>query len=336
MFPNGWSRSSLGGSHGGFNTLPRYSVLCQVGRSDSFFFKPSGGAEEEPFTKEELELAEVIRNLEPYDRGSILPHVSVEAMDAIQKTASGMLGMLPPTQFQIQIQASRDPLANLVFSSLCTGYALRSAEYRLQLHDSLTEGDTETEASLALDDETRSKLPAAVLDYVNNIEMQLKSYKDKEALQGMDTESSTPSGANRLLQYVRGMDPESVNKLSESASRGVVQAFNLTVKKIVENLHLTQSYPSSARLLGRLRSALGEAEKRRPSTPVNPSFTSTTFNISRDNLTDALLWSMLVGYYTKTVECRFSLEKCVQESEVYEGPERAWYLKLGSFFNDDQ
>eukprot|EP00210_Caulerpa_lentillifera_P002256 g2167.t1 len=332
----GWTRLSTGDSSGLVKTPRRIAVLCQVGHSDSFFFKPRGGAEENAFTKEELELAESISSLEPYDRGSILPHVSVEAMDAIQKTASGMLGMLPPTQFQIQIQASRDPLANLVFSSLCTGYALRGAEYRLHLQDSLSEGDNEdeTEISLALDEKTRSSLPGAALDYIKNIELQLQSYKDKEILQGMETESSAP-GTNRLLQYVRGMDPESINKLSESASRGVVQAFNLTVKKIVENLHLTQSYPSSARLLGRLKSTLGEAEKRRISSTSGPSFTSTTFNISRDNLIDALLWSMLVGYYTKNLECRFSLEKCVHENSG-DDPDRAWYLKLGSLFHDEQ
>ena len=84
-------------------TARRIAVLCQVGRSDHFFYKPDGGAgDNEPFSKEELELAEIIESLEPYDRSAMLPHVSVEAMDAIQKTASGMLGMLPPSQFQVR------------------------------------------------------------------------------------------------------------------------------------------------------------------------------------------------------------------------------------------
>jgi len=149
--------------------------------------------------------------------------------------------------------------------------------------------------------------------------------------------SSSFGGSNRLLQYVRGMHPDSVNKLSESASGGVIHAFNLLVKKVVENLHLTQAYPSSAKLLGRLRSALNDVEKQRPSS-IGPSFTSTTFNISRDHLTDALLWSMLVGYYTKSVECRLTLEKCVGGggTGTVNDPDKAWYLKLGSFFQDEQ
>lgn len=85
----------------GFRTPPRIAILCQVGRSDHFFYKPHGAGDDEPFTKDELELAEAIEGLEPYDRSTMLQHVSVEAMDAIQKTASGMLGMLPPSQFQV-------------------------------------------------------------------------------------------------------------------------------------------------------------------------------------------------------------------------------------------
>lgn len=146
-------------------------------------------------------------------------------------------------------------------------------------------------------------------------------------------EKETPA-SNRLLQYVRSMHPDSVNKLSESAGRGVVHAFNLTVKKVVENLHLSQAYPSSAKLLGRLRSALGETEKHRTST--NPHFNSTTFNLSRDNLTDALLWSMLVGYYTKGLECRMALERCVEDKDSKRPSDKAWYLKLGSLFQDEQ
>lgn len=147
-------------------------------------------------------------------------------------------------------------------------------------------------------------------------------------------EESPPPSTNRLLQYVRGMHPDAVNKLSESAGRGVVHAFNLTVKKVVEHLQLTQVYPSSAKLLGRLRSALGESEKERPA--AQPSFTSTTFNLTRDHLTDALLWSMLVGYYTKGLECRMALEHCVQDRDSDRHSDKAWYLKLGSLFQDEQ
>eukprot|EP00210_Caulerpa_lentillifera_P000573 g554.t1 len=319
---------------------PRIAVLCQVGRSSDHFFKPNDDSnDDESFTKDEMKLIGAISTLEPYERTEILPNVSVEAMDAIQKTASGMLGMLPPTQFQIQIQALRDPLANLVFSSLCTGYALRNAEYRLHLQDSLNEGQDENDVNIniALDERIRASLPKAAVDYIKNIELQLQSYRDKEVLAELEAESSAPGGANRLLQYVRGMHPDSVNKLSESAGRGVVHAFNLTVKKVVENLHLTQAYPSSAKLLGRLRSALGETEKQK-SASIGSSFTSTSFNISRDNLTDALLWSMLVGYYTKNLECRLALEKCVQDevSDFESDLDKAWYLKLGSLFQDDQ
>lgn len=81
----------------------RRSTQCRVGRSDHYVYQSDGGTgDEEPFTRDELKLAEAIEALEPYDRSDMLPFVSVEAMDAIQKTASGMLGMLPPSQFQVR------------------------------------------------------------------------------------------------------------------------------------------------------------------------------------------------------------------------------------------
>lgn len=75
-------------------------------------------------------------------------------------------------------------------------------------------------------------------------------------------------------------------------------------------------------------------EKQRP---INTNgFLSSTFNLSRDNLTDALLWSMLVGYYTKGLENRMALERCVHDNESKRMQDKAWYLRLGSLFQDEQ
>lgn len=105
------------------------------------------------------------------------------------------------------------------------------------------------------------------------------------------------------------MNPESVNKLSESAGQGVIQGFNLTVKKLVESLHASQPYPSSSKLLGKLRSALGETEKissNEQSFSSSSGYSLGKFHMTREGLTDAILWSMLVGYYTKGLEYRFN------------------------------
>lgn len=76
----------------------------------------------------------------------------------------------------------RDPLANLVFSSLCTGYALRNAEYRLQLQCSLAshamEDDFEEDDDVEpLDESMRRKLPLSVLEYIHSLESKILSLR---------------------------------------------------------------------------------------------------------------------------------------------------------------
>lgn len=54
-------------------------------------------------------------------------------VDAMKRTISGMLGLLPSDQFQVLIEALWEPLSKLLVSSMMTGYTLRNAEYRLCL-----------------------------------------------------------------------------------------------------------------------------------------------------------------------------------------------------------
>ncbi|KAH7351644.1 hypothetical protein KP509_19G007500 [Ceratopteris richardii] len=58
-------------------------------------------------------------------------------MDAMKRTISGMLGLLPSDQFHVTVETSQEPLEKLFVSSMMTGYTLRNAEYRLCLQKSL-------------------------------------------------------------------------------------------------------------------------------------------------------------------------------------------------------
>ena len=46
----------------------------------------------------------------------------------MRSTISGMLGTLPPQFFDVEVRASGESLAQLMFSVLMTGYLLRNAE----------------------------------------------------------------------------------------------------------------------------------------------------------------------------------------------------------------
>ncbi|KAG6383540.1 hypothetical protein SASPL_156707 [Salvia splendens] len=80
----------------------------------------------------------------PLDVSLIQKDVSNTTIDAMKRTISGMLGLLPSEQFQVMIDALWESLSKLLISSMMTGYTLRNAEYRLSLERNLEiyEGNT--------------------------------------------------------------------------------------------------------------------------------------------------------------------------------------------------
>ncbi|KAI4375564.1 hypothetical protein MLD38_013419 [Melastoma candidum] len=82
-------------------------------------------------------LLALIQEIEPLDVSLIQKDVPPTTVDAIKRTISGMLGLLPSDQFQVYIDALWEPLSKLLVSSMMTGYTLRNAEYRLYLERNL-------------------------------------------------------------------------------------------------------------------------------------------------------------------------------------------------------
>ncbi|KAA8545803.1 hypothetical protein F0562_020746 [Nyssa sinensis] len=78
-------------------------------------------------------LLNLIQEIEPLDVSLIQKDVPSTTVDAMKRTISGMLGLLPSDQFQVSIEAFWEPLSKLLVSSMMTGYTLRNAEYRLCL-----------------------------------------------------------------------------------------------------------------------------------------------------------------------------------------------------------
>ncbi|XP_078430301.1 MAR-binding filament-like protein [Wolffia australiana] len=82
-------------------------------------------------------LSNMIQEIEPLDVSLIQKDVPVETIDAMKRTISSMLGLLPSDQFHVHIEAFWEPLSKLLVSSMMTGYTLRNAEYRLCLERNL-------------------------------------------------------------------------------------------------------------------------------------------------------------------------------------------------------
>ena len=67
-------------------------------------------------------IADVIQEIEPFDVSQIQKDVPLTTLDAMKRTISGMLGLLPSDRFQVHIQSLWEPLSKLLVSSMMTGY----------------------------------------------------------------------------------------------------------------------------------------------------------------------------------------------------------------------
>ncbi|XP_044509468.1 uncharacterized protein LOC123228219 isoform X2 [Mangifera indica] len=88
-------------------------------------------------SSEKSVLSDMIHEIEPLDVTLIQKDVPPTTLDAMKRTISSMLGLLPSDRFQVSIDALWEPLSKLLVSSMMTGYTLRNAEYRLCLERNL-------------------------------------------------------------------------------------------------------------------------------------------------------------------------------------------------------
>ncbi|WCJ17860.1 hypothetical protein M5689_000248 [Euphorbia peplus] len=121
-----------------FRLNPRkYRTLIFASSSDDHFVSNQNSNSSD----KKSVLSDLIQEIEPLDVSLIQRDVPPTTLDAMKRTISGMLGLLPSDQFKVSIDALWEPLSKLLVSSLMTGYTLRNAEYRLCLERNIDEHD---------------------------------------------------------------------------------------------------------------------------------------------------------------------------------------------------
>lgn len=167
----------------------------------------------------------LIREIQPLDVSQISKEASSDSIDAMKRTTSGMLGLLPSDQFYVTVETSREPLAKLLVSSMMTGYTLRNAEYRLCLQRSL---------ELSEDDERERALERVVAEEA----------QDREAdslLELLSDERDTSSSRGGLEacereELLEDVDiPESLGSLTEEA-KGYVRLLQQKLASVSKEL----------------------------------------------------------------------------------------------------
>uniref|UniRef100_A0A0E0G683 Uncharacterized protein n=1 Tax=Oryza nivara TaxID=4536 RepID=A0A0E0G683_ORYNI len=208
----------------------------------------------------------LIQDIEPLDLSVIQKDVPPETVDAMKRTISGMLGLLPSDQFRVVVEALWNPFFKLLVSSIMTGYTLRNAEYRLYFERNLELSEEDFEGQnrdISLDNHHNINLGSPVTIFrLSEEDLLQDSEKNDEELPceavGEDLGNLTPQAEdyiiqlqsrldamkkqfvgeekNDLLDYLRSLTPEKVAELSESTSPGVQEAIHSVVHGLLATL----------------------------------------------------------------------------------------------------
>ncbi|KAL6964072.1 hypothetical protein U1Q18_035127 [Sarracenia purpurea var. burkii] len=145
------------------------------------------------------------------DVSLIQKDVPLTTIDAMKRTISGMLGLLPSDQFQVLIEAVWEPLSKLLVSSMMTGYTLRNAEYRLCLERNLD--IYERSAETLKTEDSKLEAPRMLLDY----ERTVKLYKKDEMPKSDNLSDSTSE--NIGVEGLGEITPEALQYILNLQSR---------------------------------------------------------------------------------------------------------------------
>eukprot|EP00178_Gracilaria_changii_P023254 TRINITY_DN70576_c0_g1_i1.p1 TRINITY_DN70576_c0_g1~~TRINITY_DN70576_c0_g1_i1.p1 ORF type:complete len:454 (-),score=104.77 TRINITY_DN70576_c0_g1_i1:1351-2544(-) len=253
----------------------------------------------------------------PDDMHRLRQLASEGATETFRDVVVGVLGNMPTDVYEVIITTDRNGMSRLMHSSLCTGYALRNAEFRMLLNDNMNSYHRSHHERTRHDTSAVRDLFAAEPPHVHNVPRTPKP--DKSTLKGVvrwwDAEHQAKqeltaaeyvakleaenellrerltathlNGANRnqLMAFVRTLTPQKLTELQSNLSEDVVAAFKSVVKSV-----------------------LGE---------LNVAKVQMTFSTTRDYLAQLTFWCLLVGYCLRNLEKRMEMTKIFENTEAY-------------------
>lgn len=78
-----------------------------------------------------------VQSLSPETIAQLSKPSSSEVLQVMERNIIGLLGGLPPNNFEVTITTSREALGQLLASAMMSGYFLRNAEQRLAFERSI-------------------------------------------------------------------------------------------------------------------------------------------------------------------------------------------------------
>ncbi|QCE08474.1 uncharacterized protein LOC114191966 [Vigna unguiculata] len=292
-------------------------------------------------------LTELIQEIEPLDVSNIQKDVPPTTADAMKRTISGMLGLLPSDQFHVIIEALWEPLSKLLISSMMTGYTLRNVEYRLFLeknvdmfdiekpkaettkmdlqglmHDSVNVIDFGRNKNLSskvekhhedVDNQDLGEISAEAQQYIFDLQSRLSSMKKelhevKRKSAALQMQQFVGEEKNDLLDYLRSLKPEQVAQLSEFSSPELKEIILSVVHGLLATLSpKMHSKPSTMSENTTVGPANVRSEDCAEVVENSALHFQPVISLTRDYLARLLFWCMLLGHYLRGLECRMEL-----------------------------
>lgn len=152
-------------------------------------------------------LSDLIQEVEPLDFNLIQKDVPPVTVDAMKRTISGMLGILPSDRFNVVVEALWVHLFKLLVSSMMTGYTLRNADYRLFLEKNLEIFEDHRDKGLLEKDELKNMIGNdldKLLDRTPKL-IELPERRDDEQLNEDFDYESLGEMSSEAKEYIRSL-----------------------------------------------------------------------------------------------------------------------------------
>ncbi|XP_064983019.1 uncharacterized protein LOC103999146 isoform X2 [Musa acuminata AAA Group] len=310
-------------------TKPRPLVIVASSSSSgaSFDELDSVGRSDNLSSKESI-LLNMVQEIEPLDVSLIQKDVPAKTVDAMKRTISGMLGLLPSDQFHVLVEALWEPLFKLLISSMKTGYTLRSAEYRLYLERNLDIHDEHSEKGKKdpVEDDspemlfgsspTISSAPGRNDAYCNHEKNDETSHENV----GIDILGELSPEVQEYICSLQSRlnSAEKVAELSEPTCPGVEETIHSVVHGLLATLSPKVHSKPPHHMENPTGGTLGVGKDDCAELVENTSIQfQPLISVPRDYLARLLFWCMLLGHYIRGLEYRLELmELLTISSEV--------------------
>ncbi|KAH7577396.1 hypothetical protein JRO89_XS01G0245000 [Xanthoceras sorbifolium] len=276
-----------------------------------------------------LVIASLLKRIQPLDTCVISKGVSDAAKDSMKQTISSMLGLLPSDQYTLWNAEYRISLMrnfDISLDGLKRSTFSREGEVLDKECDNRESegGDISVEDLERMSPQVFGDLSPEALNYVQRLQSELSNVKevgvcfafcfllvyefDEEwfkiltelnAMKLENTRMEYDKGTrNNLLEYLRSLDPDMVNELSQPSSIEVEEI----VHQLVQNI-LRRSFNDDATSNFMGVSVSANIENHQDADSENYH----TVGTSRDYLAKLLFWCMLLGHHLRGLENRLHL-----------------------------